>query len=361
MMLKPSILNPYYRQNVGFYLLIFLSAFGFMRLEEHKQLSAMFMARLDLLLFAGLAWTLHVAKTSFFVHKTLQLPSHLFLRDFTLLPKFQQFKELAKLQFNLNLPFFAYAIFMLGMGIKNQLYTGIACVLCMLIVLFVLPVFFLQYRFQNFISNKSDSKTTLSRQLWPQSEFFWYLRFLLSQDPLLFFSTKLFSFLIIMGLALLYPTDDYDYRLVYLSVFFAGIGQFAVGRKFGEYLSEKVWFMRNLPMTASYKLFFLAANAFILCLFEVLILFRYRPEGVSLVYTLGAVLLMFAFQFFWLAIVNFPKAFGERFSQRIYIATAIFMLLIMYKVPVAILAAFLLIVGGVVYLRFYEKFEGLNS
>ncbi|SOE23485.1 hypothetical protein SAMN06298216_3873 [Spirosomataceae bacterium TFI 002] len=356
MILQSTVLKPYYRQNVGFYLLLYLLAFGFMRGEEHVKISGLVMSRLELLALVYLFWIAHVVKTSLFVNRTLSLPTHSFLRDFVFKNPLEQWKEFTTLQFYLNLPFISYGVFMLIIGIRNGDYFNVTVLGFLLLSLSIAPVLWLKYRFSNFLKTENASESK-SWNLWPRTSHFWFLRYLLSREPFLFFSTKFFSFLIIMGLAMLYPTDDYDYRLIYLSAFFAGLGQFVIGKSYQQYIGEELWFTRNMAFSKGNLILGLLVNALIICAFELVLIFRYLPQDLGILDGLGACLLIFSFQFFWLTIGYLPGAFGETFSKRIYLMAAVFMLIVMYKVPVLILGGVLLLFGLFCLVRYYDLFE----
>lgn len=357
MILQSTLVKPYYRQNVGFYLLIYLLAFGFLRQQDHLQICGLIVSKMELLFGIFFIWMAHVLKTLLFVNRTLHLPTHQFLRDFAYKSNISQWKELFVMQFWLNLPFLSYGCFMVYVSILNSEFEGLAILLLMLLGLSIFPVFWLKRRFKNFARSAESNNSKQVFHLWPSSSHFWFLRYLLAREPFLFFSTKFFSFLIIMGLARLYPTDDYDYRLIYLSAFFAGIAQFVIGKAYQKYLVEDLWFTRNLAFSRSQLITSLLLNTIILSFFEILILFRYLPADLSFSAGFGASFLVFSFQFFWLSISYFPNAFGETFSQRMYLLAALFMLMIMFSVPYWLLGGVLVFFGSYSLLRYYDLFE----
>lgn len=353
---RPLVL-AYYQKNIVFYLVIYLFAFGFLRSPEHVQLGKVIVSKLDLLLGAGLLWALHVLKTSLFIHQSLKLPQYRYLIEFNLLSKPRKTLELAGIQFILNLPFLSYGLFWALLALSLNDIRGLLIVVLLNLVLIVLPVFWLGYRFEKFLNFTESSISSFTVNLWPKTKSLWFLRFLLHQDALRFVTTKVFSFLLIWGISSLYSTDEYDHRLLYLMAFFVGVGHIVLGKSYREFTGEQTTILRNLPSLALQRSFELFLTSISLVAIECFFVFRYLPQDLSIQVAIACSLLIFAMQYFWLCLAFYNKGYSETFGMRFYLFSALVLVLIMYGLTGLHLAIVFLVLGAFLSSIFYEKFE----
>ncbi|KPM49615.1 hypothetical protein [Jiulongibacter sediminis] len=359
-MLQRTLVREYYRQNVAFYLFLLLFCFGFMSGQEHRQLITVIMARPALLIFVGLAWFFHVLKSALFVHQTLQEQEYAFLQDNSILPFKHKWTSLLALQLNLNLPFALYAAAMMTLGLMNQNYISVALVISVNLVLLFAPVIWLNRRFLNF--NKEIGITKYFKfQFIPKHRIFYFVRFLLNEKWVLYVSMKIYSVFFIVAAARLFPTDEYDFRLLGLGVFLGSVGLFPLGVEKINFESQKLGFERNLPFDQASKFTSIVLEAFVLIIPEIILIAYNWFDKVSLFQLAGAILYLLAALTFWYCIQYSSFASRKDFNSKMFFVAVFQFLLVMFKVPLLLSAIIILTLSGFIVRRNYYNFELLQS
>lgn len=355
-MLQKTLVREYYRQNVAFYLFIILFCFGFMSGNEHRQLITVIMGRPTLLFFVGIVWFFHVLKSSLFVHQTLQEPEYAFLRENSILPGKEKWFSLLGLQLSLNLPFFLYAIAMNAVGLMLQNFLSVTIVILLNVTFLAIPVIWLNNRFLESNENRSLARK-LNLKIIPNHRVYYFLRHLLNEKWLLYVSMKLYSVSFIVGAARLFPTDEYDFRLLGLGVFLGSVGLFPLGVEKIMFENQKLSFERNFPVTPLKKFFNLILESFFLLLPEMLLMVYHWFGKVSLIHLGGALAYLLAGLTFWYCIQYSSFALQKNFGNRIFFVLVFIFVLIMFKVHLLLLAMIILILSWLILQRNYFNFE----
>lgn len=138
-----SLVKPFYRQNAGFFLFVFLVFFGVV--APSQQLAyhyALIRGLLEVPLFLGivlLAWLLYAAKCYQWVISTFQTPEFSFLHLLSRLDKGVAFRLLLGVQIILYLPVWIYALavsgvaFYLGRPVPAIGIQGYLLLLCLMV------------------------------------------------------------------------------------------------------------------------------------------------------------------------------------------------------------------------------------
>lgn len=290
-LLNKVIVREYYRQNVGFFAVLVAIAGSFMRSVEHIALATYAVHSLPLLVMLYFSlWTLYVLKTVLFVLKSFTNPKHEFLYLLRLLPFKNQITNLLVVQLLLNQPFLIYGLFVLFQGVKYQTWLSVSLILLFFVVSLVVPVIVYWRALQS--PNASQQLRKLSYALnlrftKPYSLFF--IQHLLTHQKMSFFSTKLFTCLSIWFVLWLYPTDDYDHRLISLGVLLSGLAHSVLTLHFHQFEQQQLLVYRNLPLTLSTRFLNHSLTYGILFVPEAILLLRNLPDGVGYGYALGVI------------------------------------------------------------------------
>ncbi len=356
MLLLKCISREYYRQNFAFYALIVFVAFGFMSGREHMQLTSVIISRPQLLLFVVVVWFLHVLKSTQFFSMNLKLPENQLFQDFTLRPISLVISELILLQVTLNLPFLSYAIFMITVAFSKEAHLAGFLVLLINLILIIVPAAWHFSRLRNFhVSMNNWSVVPSLPGIKLPSLFF--LRHLLQNKITLFVTSKLYGILLLIGCARLFPTDDYDQRLLAIAIFLAGLGQMAIAREFRDFTNSKMQFERSLPLTITNRFFYLFMGSCFLVIPEILILNYYWFSLLPYVYVISASLCFISVQVFWLAAQFISIDFFENYQTRLFFAGLFHFMLIMFHIPVILFAAAFVSIAWFIFIRNYYTFE----
>lgn len=356
MLLAKSIIREYYRQNTAFYFLIAFLAFGLMRFQEHRELSFVLMQNPVLLFLVGLVWLLHAIKSSLFFNQQLKLPDYQLFQDFVLRKPTGIWKELFILQAGLNLPFLGYSLFMLYIGVYNGFISGLVIIVGINLFLIALPAVLYYHRLLRFNTYPKLSLVNFRIPFFKSSRYY-FIRHLVHQKTLLFFSTKVFGILLLIGGAMLFPTDDYDFRLLGLCVFFTGLGQVTSGRAFLDFMNRYLQFERNMPLALSRIFLNLLILSFFLMLPEYVILVYHWHGLVNSWHLWSSLVYWVSIQLFWLCFQYLKYDFLERNLSKLFLLGVLHFLLIMFKFPLAAFATVFFGLSWIVFSRNYYTFE----
>ena len=120
--LQKTIVRPFYRQNAGFFLLVFLVFFGVVapsqQLNYHYTLITGLLTTPGVLAIVLLAWLFYAGKCSRWLAATLSDPSFSFLNELTRLSPRQVFFQLILLHSLLFLPVSGYALAITGVAVR---------------------------------------------------------------------------------------------------------------------------------------------------------------------------------------------------------------------------------------------------
>jgi hypothetical protein len=357
MILINTISREYYRQNVGFYLFILLFGFGFLSSSEHVTLSKLCMANGYMIIWVVFTWLLHVIKTTLFFHRTLLLPEYALLHDFSLKNKWNQIKELFILQLSLNAPFLAYSAFMVFVALKFGSYIGIVLVITANVLLLLVPLFAKYYRLSDFNFSLKFERINISFDLFPNWASLYYLRHLLKNQPILFFSTKIYSSLFIIGGANLFYTDEYDVRLLFICSLLAVAGHFPLGEEYSRFIIDKLNFKKNFPLSLIHIFRNKMVTAFWLVLIDIVVIWYHWIGKVPFYNLVGASLFFSISMLFWLVFSHSNLIWEEKYIKRIYFFVIFLFVLVMFNVPIILFGFTIFGLTWWIFKRNYFNFE----
>ncbi|MVM37505.1 hypothetical protein GO730_07590 [Spirosoma sp. HMF3257] len=293
--LNRIFVGPFYAKNAGTFLVLILLAFGFLSATEHKALITAALGSPFFLAMVFVLWILYLLKTISFIWQELTAPEHLFLQTFWLVPTPKRLALWLAIQIGLLFPIIAYAGWMVQLGVHYQQWDSLSAIVLVILVLTVTGATLADYRLRH--PNPDSLRLPhLAIQL-PYELFFpvYWLR----HEPLSLILTKAFSGLLLAGVCRLYPTDDYDQRLLLIGLLLAVLGHSQVGGQISEFENKYLLFLPNLPFSWLQRLGRYALTYGLIWLPELLILLRNCPTDIRLDYVIwlwltgwGALLLM---------------------------------------------------------------------
>ncbi|GAB4029621.1 hypothetical protein [Spirosoma jeollabukense] len=272
--------GPFYAKNAGTFLVILLLAFGFLSAREHKALITAALGSPFLLGIVFVLWGLYLLKTTSFVRQMLSAPEHLFLQSFWLVPNVTRFTLWLAVQTALLFPVIAYAGWMVQLGITYQKWDSLSAIVVCVVSLVLTGATMNDYRLRH-PSPDTFRLPHLSIRL-PYELFFptYWLRY----EPLSLVLTKAFSGLLLAGVCRLYPTDDYDQRLLLIGLMLAILGHSQVSGQVSAFERQYLLILPNLPLSWLQRFGRYALTYGLIWLPEWLILLRNCPPDVRLDY-----------------------------------------------------------------------------
>jgi hypothetical protein len=274
---------PFYVRNAGTFAVLFYFAFGFMRPIDHEALITAALGSPFLLAVFFVLWALYTARTVSFIHSQLSAPEHLFLQTFRLVSRPTRWLYWFNVLTTLLIPVIGYATWMGARAVHYQSWGALTAIIGTVVVLIGAGMAGADYRLQH------PSPDTIRL---PQLQFrlpyeLFFPTYWLRHEPLSLLFTKLISGGLLVGICRLYPTDDYDQRLLLIGLMLAIITHSQIGRQLQAFEQRYLLLLRNLPLSLSQRFVRYGLIHGLIWLPELLILLRNCPSAVSYVYVIG--------------------------------------------------------------------------
>ena len=321
---------PFYVRNAGTFLVVVLFAFGFMRPMDHEALITAALGSPFLL--AGIIglWVLYAIRTLGFVRSQLAAPEHLFLDTFRLVPTPTRGAYWVVLFLQLLLPIVGYAIWMLARAVHYGAWGAFLVIVATLLVLITAGAVGADYRLRH------HPRTVLRLPKIPVRlpyELF-FPAYWLRRKPLSLLLTKLISGGLLVGVCRIYPTDDYDERLLLIGLMLSLITHARLAQELSDFEHRYLILLPNLPLSHWQRLSRYALTYGLLWLPEWLLLWRNCPATVSVSY----VSLLWLAGWGWLMLLH-ALTYGrdvspERWQTGVFAGFIVGLLTIMFGLPV---------------------------
>ncbi|AQG79118.1 hypothetical protein [Spirosoma montaniterrae] len=279
--LNRTLVWPFFTRNAGTFGVVFYFAFGFMRPQDHEAfiratLNAPFLLAL---VFAG--WSLYATRTVAFVRKQLNAPEHLFLQTFRLVPWHWRGLLWGCMFVQLLSPVLGYAGW-LGVRAVQMRSVGAGCALVlMLLALLLMGVWAADVRLRR---PNPDTTRWMPKRTVSLPYLLFFPAYWLRHEPLSMLLTKAISGGLLLGVCRLYPTDDYDERLLLIGLMLALITHTQLARQLTAFERRYLLLLPNLPLSMGQRLGRYTLLYGLLWLPELLILLRNNPAGVPTSY-----------------------------------------------------------------------------
>ncbi|GAB3996962.1 hypothetical protein GCM10028807_40890 [Spirosoma daeguense] len=330
--LNRVFVGPFYARNAGTFLVLVLLAFGFLSGREHKALITAALGSPFLLALVFVLWSLYLLKTVSFVWQELSAPEHLFLQTFWLVPTFKRWTLWLTIQIGLLAPIIIYAGWMVQLATTYQKWDSLSAIISYISCLILGGTWLNDYRLRN--PSPEAIRLPQLRITLPYELFFpaYWLRY----EPLSLVLTKAFSGLLLAGVCRLYPTDDYDERLLLIGLLLAVLGHAQVGGQVSSFERKYLLLLPNLPLSWAQRFGRYVVTYGLLWLPELLILLRNCPVDVSLYYVVLAWLTGWGWLLMMHSLAYRYEIMPDNWLTGIIAAFAIGLLVIMFGLPVGV-------------------------
>jgi len=334
-----TIIREYYRQNAVFIFAIMMFAFGFLQASEHIAIIKQILRSQSLILLLFIVWVLHALKVVLFTLRLLESKSNEFLYHARLFPSLKRFFALCLLQFSLIQLTFLYSLAMIKIGVEENLWGAIVAIIICNIFLIVAGAVVYEYRLQRPNSERVTNKPI--ERLFAKFQtpaYLFFIRYLFAKQPVLLLLTKLFTCMVLIGVCNLYPTDEYDERLLSLGGILVAAGHTVFCQQYYYFETKYLSFTKNLPFTNLQRLWRYGLAYFLLLLPEIIVLVRNLPDGVSYGFILLLIIFSLSLIFLNHHVQYINNVSDDAFMQRLFFSGILFLLLIMFKIPIILLA-----------------------
>lgn len=329
-LLSRVVVGPFYSQNAGSFLVVLLLAFGFLSAVEHKALITAALGSPFILTVVFIGWGLYLLKTTAFGWQVLAAPEHLFLQTLWLVPRPVRYYLWVTLQTLLLLPVMAYAGWMVQLATVYGQWGAFGAITVYMLFLVLAGAVLLEYRLRH-PNPETIRLPHLAIQL-PYVLFFpvYWLR----TEPLSLVLTKAFAGLLLVGVCRLYPTDDYDQRLLLIGLLLAVLSHAQVGGQVSTFERKYLLFLPNMPLSWWQRFGQYAFMYGLLWLPELLLLVRNGPAGIGFGYLIWLWLTGWGGLLLLHSLAYGHEVLPERWLSGIVATFVGGLLLIMFGVPV---------------------------
>jgi hypothetical protein len=356
--LSKSFAREFFRMNSGFFLLFGTLAFGFMSEIEHRALAQFFVSTSITAMIPSAVWLLYTMMIIRFNRNQLQLDENRFLFNLQFLSTSKQAflgTAVFSVQFS---PALAYAIYLIKNAVTLPTFYSIGIIVAAVVLCTVSGSAIL---FRNL--NRPYRKRTVSRlkgfldrrYVKPITHF--YVEWLLRKDPFMLLATKIFTGAVLLGVCNLYRHEAYDWRLMAMSITLCGIANIVIVFHLVNYEHFFIGWIKNLPLKKSTRLLRLVMIMIFFLLPEFVVLLKNYPSTLN-----PSRIALDAF--FLVSIITFLVGFMhtaaaplEYFIRKSLWIFVVLIVMILFKIPLTVLAGINTISGGVLFMRHYYLFE----
>lgn len=331
-LLNRVFVGPFYAQNAGTFLVVILLAFGFLRAPEHVALITAALGSPFLLGIVFVLWGLYLLKTTAFVRQTLTSPEHLFLQTFWLTPTPTRWLLWLAVQTALLFPVIGYGYWMLTVAVKLQHWTSFSAIVGFILILVTTGAGLNDHR----LRHPSPGAFRLPHFTVKLPYELFFPTYWLRHEPLSLVLTKVFSGLLLAGVCRLYPTDDYDQRLLLIGLLLSVLGHSQVGGQVSAFERHYLLFLPNLPLAWWQRLGRYALIYALIWLPELLILLRNCPAAVGLDYVIWLWLAGWGWLLLLHSLAYRYDILPERWLSGVFAGFIGGLLFIMFSLPVGI-------------------------
>lgn len=348
----------FYKLNSAFFLLVLGLSFGFMSGVEHRVLAQFFISSPTLLLIPFSGWLLYAIKIIRFNRATLHLPQNEFIFQFTAFNKHTQWIYVFPVLFIQLLPAIAYGIFLSIVAIQNAVVQPVFYMLFYLLVLIAISTFAFIHRVNY---PHPDTKVTVLKKLidrnFTKPYFQFFILWVSRREMGTLLGTKLFSCLLLWGVTNLYDTDTYDSRLLALAITIAFAANVMLVYHFHQFENSHFSIARNLPIRLWKRIFYFATTFTFLCLPEFGLFLNNSPATLGFATEISIMafgLSIIILQYTYLYRRNMTL---ERFIKHVFGITIIFIVMVLFSVPVWLIAIANIAIGSILFQKNYYRFE----
>ncbi|WP_185155485.1 hypothetical protein [Rudanella paleaurantiibacter] len=329
-LLLRTLVAPYYTRNAGFLGVVVYLAFGFMRPQDHHALMAAILTSPFLLALTASLWGLYTLRATVFTRQLLSEPPQRFLLSARLLPRSTRWAGWVLVSAALLLPVEAYAGWMLQRGFVHQTWAANAALTGVVLLLVSASAYGLDERVRNPYPERA---LRLPRWRWSIPYVLFYPSFLLRHRPVATLLSKAASVGLLIGVCRLYPTDDYDQRLLLIGLMMSLVAHAPLCRLFFEF--EQTWLrlLPNLPISPWGRLGRYVLAYTVLWLPELPVLLYNAPVRVSPVYMGTLWFTGLGWLLFFHTFAYRPRWNPDRWQQQVLGGFLAGLLLIMFGIP----------------------------
>jgi hypothetical protein len=327
-----TFVKPFYRQNGGFFIFIFIILFGAVGrvdgaglFEYHFSLIRGMLKNPFVFLLILFLWLLYAKKCEQFILNILRRPDYAFLQILSTVKTKKIFVSLGMVQILLFLPVITYAMIIVVAGIYLHAYIACGILLLYLVFICLISTGWFVYLIQN--PGYSEEIKTGKFNLKSAETSYWnfFIRFIGKNKKLLFTGIKIFSCGILYGMLVNQTGTDHELNMIVLFFSLGILGHGLLIHQIRDLEETRLSFYRSIPVSLFKRFVQYAVFYFIILLPEIFTIVLLTPKHVS--YPDAALFVFFGYS---LLLFMHSLLFIQFFPMKAYLKIILCLYLIIY-------------------------------
>lgn len=348
----------FYMVNAMFFLLVITFCFGFLRGAEHLALAQYFVGSAWMATIPISVWIVYTVKVILYNNREVREEKNRFLTTLPLLPFSQKAVTCLVVSAGQLGPAIAYGLFLALVGSRLGHWPAVAVILLSLLLLTVIA----SWRLHHALVYPEKEASTAAPLRWIDRRVakpapWLFVHGVIRLRPGFLYTTKIASCLVIYGATHLYLYDDYDARLYSMAACVAFSANLVLVHLYQIFEVVVMSVARSLPITMLTRVWWLVISMAILCLPEITILATNLPDVVGIQHyfyaiAFGLSLAVFAYGALYVKFAEF-----DSFTRWIFFVSMIWIVLILFGVPLIAGAVIQMILGTYLLKKHFYSFE----
>jgi hypothetical protein len=349
-----STVAEFFRQRAGLFFVLLAVLFGFLRSAEHYAFAVFFLTGSKGMLYLGVVWLAYTLLCAQFLSRLWQRQEYAFIYAARLWNPSVRMFRFVLMAVGLLQPLFYYGIYLVAIAIQDKLVAGLWPIIPYYVGLITLIALTAEWRIRSpqvFVETKNSQLIK-----WPfkrkASLTLWSIEWLFREKGVTLLAGKLGAILVTLGTLLYYSTDDYDIRLPAVGLSLAYLLNMGISYELYKWESETWLWGRSLPVSRARRMVRILLIHAIIIIPETLTGIRNGAltflETIQL-YALGLSILVAVHLFFYK-----KRGLLEDSMQTALFGFIGLTLLILYKIPILILAGVFLSASILMYSRWHK-------
>jgi hypothetical protein len=351
-----ATVTEFFKQRAGMFFVVIGLLFGFMSGNEHHAFAVFFLTAEFGMLYLLVIW---FAYTLFCIHFLLNLwkqQDYHFVFESRLWGKGKQLRRFSVIALGFLQPLLFYGIYLFAIAYQDGFLGKIWLVPVYVLILMLTLAGAALWRINNpslVVKNKQHAgKWQFFR---PVSWIYWCIEWLFRERGVTLLVCKIGAALIFVCTLIYYGTDDYDLRLPAIGLSLGYLLNIGLSYEIFQWEGVVWMWSRSLPVSVSKRFFRTMLIHALVILPETLISLRYGVlslvEGIQ-IYCLGMGLIMLFHTYLYK-----KNGLIEDFMQPVLIGFVILTLVILYKIPVMLIAVSCLVFCYFIFPRWYYSMK----
>lgn len=339
-MLLLSTVSAFFRQRAGTFLVLLGVLFGFLSANEHHAFAVFFLTGTYGMLALFAIWLIYTMLCAQFLVRTWKLPEYTFIFHARMWPSSVRARRFAVQALGLLQPLLYYGVYLLIIAIQDKLLGSLWPVIPFYIALMSILVFTAEWRIRNPVLYVPVEARNIIKWPFPRpaSWLYWSMEWLVRERGITLLAGKLGAMLVAAGTMLYYSTGEYDIRMPAVGMSLAYMLNLGLSLELYRWESEIWLWGRSLPMPVWKRWGRVVAAHCLLIVPETMVVLRSGALSfaeVAQLYVLGLTILIVSHLYLY------KKAGLPENAMQVFLFGFVGLtLLILYKIPLLLLAAF---------------------